>query len=474
MLETQYHVAFNLLIVAEEDVFGLSLGFRCHHKRYVVPRASPFLVVEAEAGELNSGLAGFEGVAYLLPCGPLQLLPLSEGGRSRDKSLYNVVRFGAQLVDLLAPEFAVGRLGVQECRNLCPRSGESPKQLQGLRVARGLNFAPHIGDAASDQALFPKQQVIHRARQTWILRTEAIDETEKGRKVELECVQKTKSFLLGHVIEVVLKLLEEVIEETPIHWFGFDVLSLVAVEYGEIVQFHGDIGVVRPERLFLDAQGAQEKGLRLCIKVLVVVQHGEIVEIFGNLWVVRSKSLFCNVQGAQEEGPGLGIIALIHVETCEIAETRSDFGVVGSERFFADTQSAQIEKFSLGFLAFFIAEQCEIIEISCDIRVVWTECLFADAHRAPVKWLCLFELTLFHVEGSEIVDGSGDSGVVWSKRLFVDAEGALVERLSRGILTLVVVERGEIIEIGRNLGIILPKRLFVDAQGALADRKSVV
>ena len=154
MLETQNRVAFNLLIVAEEDVFGLDFGFRRDYKGDVFS-VNPFLVVETEAGELNGGLAGFEGVAYLLSCGPLQLLALSEGRRSCDESLFNFVCLRAQWVDLLAPEFTIRRLGVHQCRDLCALCGELAKQFQCLRVARGLNIAPHIRDAAGDKALLP-------------------------------------------------------------------------------------------------------------------------------------------------------------------------------------------------------------------------------------------------------------------------------------------------------------------------------
>ena len=164
-----------------------------------------------------------------MPCGPVQLLPLGKGRGTRDEGFLNVVCLRLQLVDLFAPEVAVWRLDVQQRRNLSALRGELGEQLQSFRVAGGLDLAAHIGDAICDEALFPKQQVIHRACKLRVLVPEAMDETEIGGEIAGHGVEKAQPFLLSHIREVVLELLEKVIEGVLKDWICLGVLSLATV-----------------------------------------------------------------------------------------------------------------------------------------------------------------------------------------------------------------------------------------------------
>ena len=125
-----------------------------------------------------------------------------------------IVRYDAKLrlqpdeTTIHQARVAVRRLRILQSGNLRSLGTELAEQLESLHVAGGLDLPPHIGDATNDQALVPKQQVIHGAGELRVLLVVEMDEAEVDGEVVENGVQKSKPLLFCHVSEVVLELLE--------------------------------------------------------------------------------------------------------------------------------------------------------------------------------------------------------------------------------------------------------------------------
>ncbi len=72
----------------------------------------------------------------------------------------------------------------------------------------------------------------------------------------------------------------------------------------------GHVGMLRPERLLLDRQGALVERLGLGIAALGGIQERQVVKRAGDVWVRGPKRRLVDRQGALVERLGLGIAAL--------------------------------------------------------------------------------------------------------------------------------------------------------------------
>src|SRR5437660_2677365 len=102
---------------------------------------------------------------------------------------------------------------------------------------------------------------------------------------------------------------------------------------------NGDcIGMLRPQNFLTDTERPPAIGLRLCIATLNNAEFGQIVEFFGDSGMLGSIRFLSKSEGSLPEQLGLLIISLLKREPCQQIEVVSYEGMLRPQDSFTGRQ----------------------------------------------------------------------------------------------------------------------------------------
>jgi len=129
-----------------------------------------------------------------------------------------------------------------------------------------------------------------------------------------------------------------------------------------------------------DLQRAQVEWLRLSVLSLGAVEFREVVQARGHIGMVRTKRPLTDLQRPPIERFSLCVLSLGAAEFREVVQARGYIGMVGTEGPLTDRQRAPVDRFSLSVLPLSAVDLREVVQARGYIRMVW-----ADVHLGDLQ-----------------------------------------------------------------------------------------
>ncbi len=175
--------------------------------------------------------------------------------------------------------------------------------------------------------------------------------------------------------------------------------------------------MVGTEALLVNGQRSAHQRLGLRQPVGVLEQLCQVVEFCGNIRVVKAVVLFSDGQRAAHQRLGLRQPVGVLEQLCQVVEFYSDVRVVRAVALLVNGQRSAHQRLGLRQPVRVLEQPRQVVEVPGHIGMVGTEALLVNGQRAAVKRLSRWVIRSFIVEACNFVEGNREVALVWEVRL---------------------------------------------------------